>query len=220
MSFGTLFTYPGNPRVSKIQAVAKLNGLTIEQDAEFTMGQTNLTPEFLSKFPLGKAPTFTSADGVNLFESNAIAQYVAENGPAKEQLLGSTPAQRAQVQQWTQMAEGEIATHAVATFLPRFGLIPFDQATEDRAVASLERSLGALERHLSGRTWLASEDKLSLADIAVAAALVWGFQFVIDQEMRAKYPGVLAWYKNVTESEGVKEAFGETPFVEKRQVPQ
>ncbi|KAL2833895.1 glutathione S-transferase [Aspergillus cavernicola] len=219
MAFGSINSYPNNPRVFKCQAVANLNGLTLE-DAEFTMGVTNTTPEYLSKFPMGKTPTFSSADGLHLFESNAIAQYIAENGPAKDQLLGSTPAQRASIQQWVQMSEGEITSHAVTCFLPRVGIVPFNQATEDRAIASLERALGALERHLPGRTWLASEEKLSLADIAVASGLVWGFNLVLDQEICAKYPGVISWFHKVTESEGVKEAFGETKFVEKRQPPQ
>ncbi|KAL4757469.1 glutathione S-transferase family protein [Aspergillus foveolatus] len=218
MAFGTIYSYPNNPRVSKIQAVANLNGLTIESGS-FKLGVDNKSEEFLSKFPLGKAPAFTSADGVNIFESNAIAQYLAENGPAKEQLLGSTPAERATIQQWVTMAETEVAGHVVTCFLPRVGLVPYNAETDNQALEQLERTLGALERHLAGRTWLATPKQLSLADIAVAASLVWGFTFVIDQEMRAKYPGVVDWFRGVTSSEGVKEAFGETKFIEKREVP-
>ncbi|KAL4862488.1 hypothetical protein BDV12DRAFT_202983 [Aspergillus spectabilis] len=218
MAFGTIYSYPSNPRVAKIQAVANLSGLTLDM-GEFAMGQTNTTPEFLSKFPLGKAPTFSSADGVNLFESNAIAQYVADSGSAKDQLLGSTPAERATIQQWTQMAEGELGTPLVTCFLPRVGLVPFNEAAEETALQRIERSLGALERHLAGRTWIATEEKLSLADIAVAAALIWGFTFVVDREIREKYPTVVTWWKRVAESEGVKEAFGETHFIEKREIP-
>ena len=60
-------------------------------------------------------------------------------------------------------------------------------------------------------------EMLSLADITVASALQWGFAMVIDAEMRAKYPATVAWYERVVESEGVKEAFGEKKFVEKRE---
>ncbi|KAL4915414.1 glutathione S-transferase [Aspergillus aurantiobrunneus] len=218
MAFGTIYSYPNNPRVQKIQAVANLNGLTIEA-GDFTMGTTNKSPDFLSKFPLGKAPAFSSADGVHLFESNAIAQYVAESGPAKDQLLGSSAVERATIQQWVSSAETEIMSNVITCFLPRFKLAPYNEAADNRALANLERVLGALEKHLGERTWLAT-DKLSLADIAVASSLIWGFTFVIDAEMRAKYPGALAWFQKVAGSEGVKEAFGETTFVEKREVPQ
>jgi len=33
------------------------------------------TPEFLAKFPFGYLPAFEGADGVNLQESGAIADY-------------------------------------------------------------------------------------------------------------------------------------------------
>ncbi|KAL4875857.1 glutathione S-transferase [Aspergillus karnatakaensis] len=217
MAIGTIYSYPSNPRVAKIQAAANLGGLTLEH-GEFAMGQTNKTEEFLSKFPLGKAPTFTSVDGVHLFESNAIAQYVAESGSAKDQLLGTTPAERAQVQQWAQMADSEIAGPLGVCFLHRVAPIPFDAVADQKSIEKVERALGALERHLPGRTWLATE-KLSLADITAAASLIWALSFVIDQEARDKYPTAIAWWKRVAESEGVKEAFGEVKFVEKRQTP-
>ncbi|BCS25391.1 glutathione S-transferase family protein [Aspergillus puulaauensis] len=218
MSFGTIYSYPHNPRVAKIHAVANLNGLKVE-DAPFEFGKTNKTPDFLAKFPLGKAPAFSSADGVNLFESNAIAHYVADSGPLKDQLLGSNAAERAAIQQWVTAAETEVMPPVVTAFLPRFGLVPFDQGADDNAVSKIERAVESLERHISsGKTWLAGE-KISLADISVAAALVWGFTFAIDAEMRAKYPGVVAWYGRVVGTQGVKEAFGETTFVEKRTVP-
>lgn len=237
MSFGTIYSYPQNPRVAKVlhspyplkfssrswltaqvHAVANLNGFKIE-DAPYEFGKTNKSPEFLAKFPLGKAPAFSGADGVNLFESNAIAHYVADSGPLREQLLGSNAAERAAIQQWVTMAETEVMPPAVTIILPRFGLGSFDQGAEDQAVSKLERSVESLERHLSGKTWLAGE-KISLADISIAAALVWGFSFAIDAEMRSKYPGVVAWYGRVMGTEGVKEAFGETKFVEKRTAPQ
>ncbi|KAL4904034.1 hypothetical protein BDW74DRAFT_168525 [Aspergillus multicolor] len=218
MTFGTIFSYPNNPRVFKIQAVANLNGHTLD-NAHFKLGVDNKSDEFLDKFPLGKAPAFTSADGVHLFESNAIAQFIAEHGPKKDQLLGTTPAERASIQQWVTMSETEVANHVVTCFLPRVGLIPYSEATDNQALERLERALGALERHLAGRTWLATSEKLSLADIAVAASLVWGFTFSIDEEMRTKYPGVVDWFRDVTGTEGVKEAFGETKFIEKREVP-
>ncbi|KAL4926672.1 glutathione S-transferase family protein [Aspergillus undulatus] len=219
MAFGTIYSYPHNPRVSKIQAVANINGLTIES-GEFEFHKTNKSPEFLAKFPSGKAPAFESADGVTLFESNAIAHFVAESGPAKEQLLGSSPAERARIQQWVTFSETEVASHVVTCFLPRFGLVPYNKETDERALGNLERTLETLERHLNGKSWLATGEKLSLADIAVASALIWGFMFSVDAEMREKYPVVVAWWKRVTESEGVKEAFGETKFVEKRTVPE
>ena len=56
-------------------------------------GETNKSPEFLKKFPLGKVPAFEGSDGLLLTESNAIAYYVAND----ELRGGSEAAARAQV---------------------------------------------------------------------------------------------------------------------------
>ncbi|KAL3483742.1 glutathione S-transferase [Aspergillus germanicus] len=218
-SFGTLYSYPGNPRAAKIHAVANLSGLSIT-DGAFTMGQTNREDEFLSKFPLGKVPTFTSADGLNLFESGAIAAYVAENGPRREQLLGATPAERAAIRQWIDLAENELTTHSMTCLIPRLGYRKFDEGAEAFAIQCMERVLAVLEKHLSGGKKFVATESLSLADITIAQSLTWGFKLVLDAEVRSKYPAVVEYFKRVLASEGVKEAFGEPEFVEKRTVPQ
>lgn len=181
------------------------------------MLKTNRTPEFLSKFPFGKVPSFESASGIKLFESDAITQFIAESGPASAQLLGSTPADRALIRQWICFADGEVIGPVIQLVKWRVKIAEFDEKIETDNLARLERSLALLERHLDGRKWMVDGEMLSLADITVASALQWGFAMVIDAEMRAKYPATVAWYERVVESEGVKEAFGEKKFVEKRE---
>ncbi|KAJ5779919.1 hypothetical protein N7457_005079 [Penicillium paradoxum] len=217
--FGTIYSYTPSPRVMKAQAVANLNGLELTVP-EFAMGKTNRTPDFLSKFPLGKVPAFEGADGTTLFESDAITRYIAESGPAADQLLGSTPATRATVQQWISYAQGEILDPVTHLIRWRFGLVPYNEQLEEANLARLERSLDCLETHLKGRTWFLDGEKLSLADITVASALLWGFSVAIDAEMRQKYPSVVTWYERTLEAEGIKGAFGEKKFIEKRQGPQ
>ncbi|CAI7638783.1 hypothetical protein N7533_010377 [Penicillium manginii] len=214
--FGTIYSYSPSPRVMKTQAAANINGLELSIP-EFTMGVTNKTPDFVSKFPLGKVPAFEAADGTVIFESDAIAQYVAESGPAAGQLMGATPAGRASIRQWICFAQGEILDPVQQLALWRIKLVPYDAATETKALERLERSLACLETHLQGRTWFVDGDKISMADITVASALVWGFAMAIDAEMRPKYPTVVAWYERVLQQEGVKQAFGEKNFIEKRQ---
>ena len=182
------------------------------------MGQTNRTPDFMSKFPLGKVPAFEAADGTTLFESDAITQYIAESGPAADQLIGSTPALRATIRQWICYAQGEILDPITLLALWRLGIRAYDEKTETANLERLDRSLACMETALKGRTWFAG-DKLSLADITVASALVWGFSMVIEKEAREKYPTVVAWYERTLEAEGVKQAFGEKKYIDKRSAP-
>ncbi|KAJ5100095.1 hypothetical protein N7532_007096 [Penicillium argentinense] len=214
--FGTLYSYTPSPRVIKTQAAANLNGLELAIP-EFAMGQTNRTEDFLAKFPLGKVPAFEATDGTTLFESDAITQYVAESGPAATQLMGATPAARASIRQWICFAQGEILDPVTQLALWRLKYAPYNEATEVKSLERLERTLACMETHLKGRTWFVDGDKVSMADITVASSLVWGFSLVIDAEMRAKYPTVIAWYERTIEQEGIKQAFGEKNFIEKRQ---
>ncbi len=52
--FQTLYTYPDNFRAQKALIAAKYSGAELRVPADFVFGETNKTPEFTKKFPLGK----------------------------------------------------------------------------------------------------------------------------------------------------------------------
>merc|ERR1711878_69100 len=83
---------------------AEYSGAKIKNAANFVFGETNVSKEFLAKFPSGKVPAFESDDGLCLFESNAIAYYVAN-----DQLRGGKDAvAQCQVLQWLNFADSDI----------------------------------------------------------------------------------------------------------------
>ncbi|EKG13970.1 Glutathione S-transferase [Macrophomina phaseolina MS6] len=218
--FGKVYTYPNNPRAQKIQAAAKINGLEIEIAPGFEMGKTNKTPEFLAKFPTGKVPAFEGAAGVNLVESDAIMQYVAESGPRAAQLVGKDAAERARVQQWVLYQASELWPEMMKLLLPRAGFVPFDEAVEKKALDKMAKAMDTIERALEGRSWLAL-DTLSIADLAVMSVFTWGFKSAVDEEMRSKYPKLMEWFFRTLRAENVNEFF---PTAEKemcavRQIP-
>ncbi|KAL4795776.1 Alpha/Beta hydrolase protein [Aspergillus venezuelensis] len=222
MPFGTLYTYVPNARILKIQAAAAINGLDIALAPNFQMGTTNRSPSFLAKFPLGKVPALDVHDGngTAMFESDAIAQFVAESGPARDQLLGETPTERALIREWICFADNEIMAHMINLVMWRVGMREFDAAVEEKALGGLRRSLGCLETHLASREaggWVATVKAISLADLSLASSLYWGFMLVIDESMRQEFPTVTGLYKRVIGEEGVKAVFKEATFIEKRQ---
>ncbi|KAL5365941.1 glutathione S-transferase [Aspergillus floccosus] len=212
------FNFMPNPRAMKIMAVANMNNLELDVTPDFVLRRDNKTPEFLADYPMGKVPAFRAADGLKVFESDAIAQYVAESGPCYEQLLGHNITERTIIRQWICMANNEIMEPILPLVLWRVGRRVFDQKIETINLEKLERGLNCLEGHIKDRMWVATDVKLSLADISMASALYWGLKFVIDEEMRHVYPGIMAWYKRTLESEGVQEAFGEMDLIDKRLV--
>lgn len=52
----TLYTYPKNFRAYKALIAAQFSGakVTVAPEADFKFGETNQSPDFLAKFPLGK----------------------------------------------------------------------------------------------------------------------------------------------------------------------
>ena len=52
--FQTLYTYPDNFRAWKVLIAAEYSGAKIKNAANFVFGETNVSKEFLAKFPSGK----------------------------------------------------------------------------------------------------------------------------------------------------------------------
>jgi elongation factor 1-gamma len=78
----------------------------------------------------------------------------------------------------------------------------------------LSSALLILEKHLSTRTYLATE-RISLADVALAAELQSAFSTTVDASLRAKLPNVLRHYDTIVNQWNLSSIFGSTAFVEK-----
>ncbi|KAL4965417.1 Alpha/Beta hydrolase protein [Aspergillus stella-maris] len=207
--------------LDEIQAAAALNGLDVALAPNFQMDTDNRSSSFLAKFPLGKVPALEVHDGngTAIFESDAIAQFVAESGPAHDQLLGETPTERALIRQWICFANNEIMANVTNLVIWRVGMRPFDAAVEEKALEGLRRALACLEAHIASKKegeWITTAQALSLADLSLASSLYWGFMLIIDENMREEFPGATGWYKRVIAEEGVKAVFKQGTFVEKR----
>ncbi|KAA8909655.1 glutathione S-transferase [Sphaerosporella brunnea] len=213
--FASIYSWPNNPRLLKTLAAANINGLSIELPP-FKFGETNKDPAWLSKFPLGKVPALeTHGDApVYVAESAAIAHFVADSGPAREQLLGSTPAERAKIQQWIFHAETELTPQVMVGIRPRIGRGEYDAEAETKAIAAIDRVIAVVEEILGKEKWLVGGEKLSMADLAVATCLQSSLKVWLGREWREKWPRTIEWYEKTIESDGVKEAWGPKVYVD------
>jgi len=207
-SLGTVWTYPNNPRVAKAAIAAAYNGVGGLEYADFTMGATNRTPEFLAKFPLGKVPAFESADGkVVLYESRAILNYVT-SAKADTTLFGKTREERALVEQWLSVADNEWGPVATAWLYPLFGYMAYNEATTSKAKADARKLLGVLDAYLLSRTFLVGQ-AVTLADITLATVLMTFYKTVWDAEFRAPYTNVNRWFITCVNQPQFKAVLGE-----------
>jgi len=203
---GTIYSYPDNSRAFKALIAAKYNGDTVDYPA-FQMGVTNKTPEVKKKFPLGKVPAFEAVDGFTLYESSAIAYYVAslkKDSP----LLGKDAKEAATIQQYICVADNEVSPNVSGWLYPTLGFIPYNKAQVDQAIKFLTNVLNSLESVLLTRTYFVGE-RVTLADICLAMTLYSVYRSLFDAERRKQFPNLTRWFVTIINQPNVKAVVGD-----------
>lgn len=208
---GKIWSYPNNPRVAKILIAAKYNGLEIEQ-VPIKMGETNKSPEFLEKFPLGKVPTFETPEGFTLYESNAITYFVAASN-VNTTLLGKDKFEAARIQQFIGMADNELIPAQATWIYPILGWIPLNQANTKKAIDDTKRVMNALNQHLKKHTYFVGES-ITLADITMFTTLLLFYKMVFDPAFRSEYKNVTRWFITCLNQPHFKAVLGQVSLAE------
>nr|CCA15330.1 calciumdependent protein 1 putative [Albugo laibachii Nc14] len=202
-----LYSYPGNYRVFKILIAAEYNGVDIEVP-EFDM-TTIKSKEFLAKNPLGKVPVLETENG-SLFESNAIARYVARLR-ADSGLSGRTFFESGQVDSWMDFSAHELEVPLQMWLYPVFGYMKFNAGTKAKAMEDVKKALQVLENHLHLRTYLVGE-QITLADIVIASLLVYPMKMLMDKEFRKPYSAVNRWFNTLVNQPEFQKVIGDVPL--------
>lgn len=208
-----IYSYPNNPRVWKVLIAAEYAGIKIETPP-FKIGTDNKTPEFLQKNPVGKVPVLECPDGY-IWESNAIARYVARQGKSK--LYGNSLYEDALIDQWMDYAVNEIELPSAAWLFPILNIVPYHKEATDKAKADISQAMGVLNTHLSTRTFLVGE-RISLADIVVSMVLYRLYKMVFDPTFRKPYINLTRWYETVVNQKEFKTVIGEVELCTKMMV--
>ncbi|CBJ27519.1 eukaryotic elongation factor-1 B gamma [Ectocarpus siliculosus] len=199
-----LWTNPANFRAFKVLIAAEYNGVELEVP-EFNHPSDSKSPDFLAKSPLGRVPVLETPQG-SIFESNAIARYVARMRRDTE-LYGVSFFESAQVDSWIDFCAHEIELPATIWCYPVIGYMPYNDAAVSKAKEDLKIALGALEKALLHRTYLVG-DKITLADITVASALVYPMKLVVSPEYRKAFPCVTRWFTTCVNQPQFKAVIG------------
>jgi len=207
---GTLYTYPDNFRAFKVLVAAEYSGAKVKTCPNFVFGETNTSKEFLAKFPSGKVPAFESDDGLCLFESNAIAYFVAN-----DQLRGGKdPLAQSQILQWLNFADTDILPAACTWVFPCLGIMQFNKSATERAKEDVKKAMTALNEHLLHHTYLVGE-RVTLADVVVACTMISLYQNVLDPGFRKPFGNVNRWFTTIVNQPQVKKVIGSVTMAEK-----
>lgn len=212
----------GNKNAFKALIAAEFCGVKVELAKNFEMGVSNKTPEFIKMNPLGKVPVLETPDGA-VFESNAIARYVARS-KGDSPLFGGSLIDYAHVEQWMDFSATEIDGNIARWLYPRLGYMPYVPASEEIGIAGLKRSLGALNTHLASTTFLVGHS-VTLADITMTCNLYHGFARLLTKTFTSEFPHVERYFWTMVNQPNFKKVIGEVkqaeavPPVQKKPAP-
>ena len=206
-----LHVAPPSPRAFKVLAIARQLGLEFELCSVDLVKGEQLRPEFTRLNPNQKMPVLED-DGFVLWESNAIAQYLAAKKP-EAGLLPSDARGRADVMRW-QFWDSAHWDPACATLVferlvkQMFGQGDADRAQVEKGEEAVRRFGGVLNQSLSGRRFL-SGDRLSIADFSVGSWLNYaapgGYPIQDFKEINRWYAGLMelpAWRESIVRPPG------------------
>ncbi len=165
-----LYHVPLSPFSRKVRMALKEKGLPFDLRLENVWERR---VEFLGINPAGKVPVLVEADGTIIADSVAITEYLQEVQPQPD-LLGGTPAQRAETRRLVAWFDGKMHEEATVNLVGEKVMRRFlgrgepDSATVRAGLANIRMHLDYVAFLVERRTWLAG-DKFSLADIAAAA---------------------------------------------------
>ncbi|KAJ3702740.1 hypothetical protein LUZ61_006445 [Rhynchospora tenuis] len=203
-----LYTGPGNTNAFKALITAEYSGVKLELAKDFQLGVSNYTPEFLKMSPLGRVPVLETPDGA-IFESNAIARYVAKL-KADNPLYGSSLIEYAHIEQWMDFAATDIEAGLarwIYTASLGFGSTGFNAIMYRLALKVFKISLDALNAHLANNTYLVGHS-VTLADIVMTCNLCWGYSRFMTKAFTSKFPHVERYFWTMVNQPNVKKVIG------------
>ena len=185
-----------NPRRVRIFLAEK--GIDLPETPVNMMKREHKSPEFRAKNSLGQLPTLELDDGTTISETVAICRYLDETNP-EPPLFGTTPVERALVDQWIRRVEFTVMTpvgmywrHAhprTAALLTQF---------KDFGESNAETYKGAqkyLDRELQGHQFVVG-DTYTMADICLLSTV--DFAGWIGLPMEPEFEHLKAWHDRVT----------------------
>jgi glutathione S-transferase len=203
---------PPSPRAIKVVALKNNLGLDCEiRVLDFAKGD-HMTPEYAALNPNKLMPVLED-DGLVLWESNAILQYLAAKKPERG-LWPSDAKRQADVIRWMSWEGAHWAPDACSILIREhllkkiFGLGETNPAEVARGESEFHRFGGVLDAHLKSRKWLTGND-LTIADYSVGA---WMTVSQVARYPVAKYAGINRWYDALSSQPGWKEAIVAPPL--------
>ncbi|XP_049587384.1 valine--tRNA ligase isoform X2 [Syngnathus scovelli] len=141
--------------------------------------------------------------------ANAVAWYLALQGKR----AGAGAKQQSEVWQWLSFADNELIPSSCAAVFPLMG-VTLDKKLQQTSGADLFRVLKVLDKTLEPRTYLVGES-VTLADMAVASALLLPFKYALEPSDRKAVSNVTRWFTTCINQPHFIKVLGKVKLCEK-----
>ena len=159
-----------------------------------------------------KSPTITlpylETEKGSISQSRAIEYYICSK--YNPDLLGKTPLEKAQINQWVEFANSEIFRSEKSIIYPIFGWAKFDKESSEKEKANINNYLKILENHLSKNEFISGKN-ITLGDISLFRHLRFFMMLHFPEGMRKSlFPKVTTWFQKIMNSPEAIKAYGRT----------
>ncbi|CAB9514114.1 S-transferase GstB [Seminavis robusta] len=167
-----------------------VNWAAYELGLDFTMGDLAKNPH-----PFGQIPCLVDTDkDATVFESGAILLYMTT--------LASKDDKKSQAEVYSWVCWANASLDPICFLETPDGKV-YDTGLKN----SNNKRIRQLDQILDQRQYLVSEDKFSVADVAVASYLLYVIQFFPDIDL-SPWPGIVRYLKDCVSREAYAKAFG------------
>ena len=178
---------PASPYVRKVTACAIKRGLNVER---LKIGTTD--PELLKFNPLSKVPTLITDDGMHLFDSPVICEYLDSVGSAPKLFPAAGPAR------WKALTQEALADGILDATQPRRRelTLPQDEGRKGYIALQQGKVARALDEFEKQADSLGNLD--TIGEITIGCALGYlDFRYA-NEPWRPGHPKLEAWYAKVS----------------------
>jgi len=138
-------------------------------------------------------PVIETPFGKKIGQAFAISSLLAREAK-HESLLGKTPFQQSQVEQFAAIAASSLLPASAVIEGVCFGTQKSDKF--DHYLQQLKTQVVAIDNALKGKKFLVG-DSLTIADVLVFCSLISAYQLVLDAEFRNSTPNTTQWFTHV-----------------------
>lgn len=219
MSTFTLYGNPTFPAVARVQLAIDEVGFTDYEAKDVDLFGGGNKGEYTKLNPYGKIPTLVAPCGAAIYESRAIAKFLARVHPEQFASLVPDPSDPLAIAQFEQAEQTEIAYFsepmgkiAYEMFYKQLFGAEADMAVVEKERKSIAKHLDVCEKELAGGKYMAGKE-YGLVDIFYVPFFMKMFDCGMTEEVETR-PNVKAWWERVKGRPVVAKFLAESPTLE------